>query len=72
MKRQDGYFIGNDYILTWVFGHLFSLADVEAYAQNPVENKKWTMDEKLVAVRVAKRLGISKAIHYTNSPRYWN
>ena len=34
-------------------------------------NKKWTMDEKLVAVRVAKKLGISKAIHYlhNNNPK---
>ena len=34
-------------------------------------NKKWTMDEKLVAVRVAKKIGISKAIHYLhqNNPK---
>ena len=34
-------------------------------------NKKWTMDEKLIAVRIAKKLGISKAIHYLhqNNPK---
>ena len=28
MKKKNGYFEGGDYIVTWAFGHLFSLADV--------------------------------------------
>ena len=31
MDRKDGYYIGGDYIVSWAFGHLFSLADIEAY-----------------------------------------
>ena len=28
MNRRDGYLEGQGYIITWAFGHLFSLADV--------------------------------------------
>ena len=28
MKKHNGYFEGQGYILTWVFGHLFSLVDI--------------------------------------------
>ena len=40
--KKNGYFEGGDYVVTWVFGHLFSLADIEDYS--PTENPKWTMD----------------------------
>jgi len=43
MRRRDGYYDGNEYIVTWVFGHLFSLCDVEKYTGGE-ENGKWTMD----------------------------
>ncbi len=43
MKRADGYFIGSGYIVTWVFGHLFSLADIEHYCPNPDGTNKWTI-----------------------------
>ncbi len=43
MKKSDGFFIGNEYILTWVFGHLFSLADIEAYSPNPDGENRWTL-----------------------------
>lgn len=43
MKRADGYFIGQGYIVTWVFGHLFSLADIEYYSPNPDGSTKWTI-----------------------------
>ena len=43
MRRADGYLIGDEYIVTWVFGHLFSLADIEFYSQNPDGSNKWTM-----------------------------
>ena len=29
MDRKDGYFIGEGYIVSWAFGHLFSLCDIE-------------------------------------------
>ncbi len=42
MVKRDGYYEGGDYVVTWVFGHLFSLADIEDYVPNP--QPKWTMD----------------------------
>ncbi|MBQ4290146.1 MAG: topoisomerase C-terminal repeat-containing protein [Clostridia bacterium] len=31
-ERGDGYLSGNGYLVTWAFGHLFSLSDPEEYA----------------------------------------
>ena len=42
MKKKNGYYEGGDYIVTWAFGHLFSLADIEDYS--PTNSPKWTMD----------------------------
>ena len=42
MDKKDGYFINSDYIVTYAFGHLFSLADIETY--NPSESTKWSLD----------------------------
>ncbi|MBQ7373854.1 MAG: topoisomerase C-terminal repeat-containing protein [Clostridia bacterium] len=44
MKKKNGYFENDEYIVTWAFGHLFSLCDVEDYSDVPVQNKKWTLD----------------------------
>ncbi len=44
MARYDGYFEGEGYIITWAFGHLFSLADVETYGAQKSDNRFWTMD----------------------------
>ena len=44
MARRDGYLEGNGYIISWAFGHLFSLADIEAYSQTNNANVRWTMD----------------------------
>lgn len=44
MKKNNGYFEGNGYIVTWAFGHLFSLADVEDYAKAPSASRRWTLD----------------------------
>ncbi len=44
MTKKDGYFIGADYIITWAFGHLFSLADIEDYSQNSAPNARWSME----------------------------
>lgn len=43
-NRYDGYFEGEGYIITWAFGHLFSLADVEAYDAPETENRYWSMN----------------------------
>jgi DNA topoisomerase-3 len=42
MKRNDGFFSNEEYLVSWAFGHLFSLADVEDYEDNP--DNKWKMD----------------------------
>ena len=42
MKKYNGYYEGGRYIVSWVFGHLFSLADIEDYS--PSESGRWTMD----------------------------
>lgn len=41
MQKRDGFFFGGGYAVTWAFGHLFSLADVEEY--NPSGERYWTM-----------------------------
>lgn len=42
MQRKNGYMEGSGYLVTWVFGHLFSLADVEHYAPAPKGTRGWT------------------------------
>ena len=44
MQKANGYYEGNGYLVTWAFGHLFSLCDIEEYQDHPSENKKWTID----------------------------
>jgi len=43
MKKKNGYFENDEYIVTWAFGHLFSLCDVEDYTKEE-KNKKWSLD----------------------------
>ena len=43
MKRSDGYYYNDEYFVSWAFGHLFTLADIEDYQDNP-SDKKWKMD----------------------------
>ena len=43
MDKKDGYFIGGDYIVSWAFGHLFSLVDVESYTTS-ARSSGWTLD----------------------------
>ena len=43
MAKRSGYYEGGDYLVTWAFGHLFSLADIEEYNPNPDGNNRWTM-----------------------------
>lgn len=41
MKKGDGFLADDKYIVTWAFGHLFSLADIEDYSPNP--DGRWSM-----------------------------
>lgn len=43
MSKRDGYFEGEGYIVTWAFGHLFSLSDIEHYNPLPEGESGWTM-----------------------------
>lgn len=40
-NRQDGYFEGNGYIVTWAFGHLLQLKDAKDYDEKMAS---WKMD----------------------------
>ncbi len=44
MQRKNGYMEGKDYLITWVFGHLFSLADIEHYSPAPAGARGWSFD----------------------------
>ena len=41
--RRNGYFEGQGYIVTWAFGHLFSLCDIEDYT-GPTSSGRWSME----------------------------
>ncbi len=42
MQKHDGYLEGGGYIITWAFGHLFSLCDIETYTGSP--SKRWRLE----------------------------
>ena len=44
MKRNDGFYSNDQYLVSWAFGHLFSLADIEDYEENPPKEIRWKMD----------------------------
>ncbi len=44
MRKMNGFYEGEGYLVTWAFGHLFSLCDIEEYAEKPSENTRWTME----------------------------
>lgn len=43
MKRNYGFYSNQEYLVSWAFGHLFTLADIEDYEDKPTDNK-WKMD----------------------------
>lgn len=43
MKKSDGFYSNENYLVTWAFGHLFTLADIEDYEEN-VTDYKWKLD----------------------------
>ncbi len=42
MQRADGFLYDKNYIITWAFGHLFSLSDIEDYSPN--SSGRWTLE----------------------------
>ena len=42
MKKKDGYYENEQYLVTWAFGHLFTLYDIEDYTKE--NDKKWKID----------------------------
>ena len=42
MDKKDGFYINSEYIVTWAFGHLFSLVDIESYTGS--EDTRWKLD----------------------------
>lgn len=47
MTKRNGYYEGGGYLVTWAFGHLFSLCDIEDYGgaeRQEGEKVRWTMD----------------------------
>ena len=44
MIKKNGYFEGGGYLVSYAFGHLFSLADVEDYSPAPEGKSKWTLE----------------------------
>ena len=43
LQRRQGYLEGEGYIVTWAFGHLFSLCDIEDYT-GPTSTGRWSME----------------------------
>ncbi len=44
-NKNRGFIEGNGYLITWAFGHLFSLVDIEEYGREyKGEKKLWTLD----------------------------
>ena len=41
-KRKDGYFEGDEYLITWAFGHLLQLFDAKDYDENMIG---WKMEK---------------------------
>ena len=42
MDKKDGYYANDEYLVTWAFGHLFSLVDIESYTGS--EDTRWTLN----------------------------
>ena len=45
MQKHSGYFEGGGYLVSWAFGHLFSLCDIEDYLEDPPADGKWTIGD---------------------------
>lgn len=43
MSKKSNYYEGQGYLVTWAFGHLFSLSDIEDYT-GPTSTGRWSME----------------------------
>ncbi len=43
MQKRQGYLEGEGYLITWAFGHLFSLCDIETYSPQADGSTRWSM-----------------------------
>ncbi len=43
MRKESGFYEGGGYLVTWAFGHLFALCDIETYQPSPDGSTRWTM-----------------------------
>ena len=41
--KRDGYLECDGFLISWAFGHLFSLCDIEEYSPSPDGSNRWTM-----------------------------
>ncbi len=44
LVKRNGYLEGHGYLVSWAFGHLFSLCDIEKYNPLPRGKSGWCMD----------------------------
>lgn len=44
MQKRNGYLEGCGYLITWAFGHLFSLCDIEFYSPKADGSTRWSME----------------------------
>ena len=56
LDRQDGYFEGGGYLVSWCVGHLIELAEPESYGE---QWKKWTYE----SLPVNPEHGLKKATY---------
>ena len=42
-RARQGYIEGGEYLITWAFGHLFSLCDIEYYNPQADGSTRWTL-----------------------------
>ena len=71
-QGREGYLAGSQFIVTWSFGHLVTLADPEAYGD---QYKKWSLDTlpmlpgkmKLVVIKsTSKQFRVVKELLHSN------
>ena len=44
LTKKSGYYEGLGYIVSWAFGHLFSLCDIESYLPPEKRTDRWSME----------------------------
>ena len=44
MQKRNGYFEGGGILISWAFGHLFSLCDIEDYQEKASAGARWTIE----------------------------